>query len=115
MADLGQRKTSLAKIVVWALEALVSYAHDWIQAHIAGGSMTNRLLGAQTYTQRWMRGALKVVIGLYNGSKTVMRVWGVREATAGVAKVKVVAILTFPTGATDGTHTMVAVHIQMDR
>ena len=62
-----------------------------------------------------MRGSLRIFIRVHNGYECVVRVWRVHEATTGVAKVKVIAILTLPTGATDGAQTVVAVHIQMDR
>ncbi len=61
-----------------------------------------------------MRESLRIVVWLNNGSKSVIRVSRVGEATTGVAQIKIVAILTLPTGATDSAQTMVAVDIHMD-
>lgn len=106
-----KRKTAMAEIIVWALEALVSETHDRVHAQITRGQVTRPIHVEEG-------GGCELLVELYGLGKGLEGVMGVTEtggAVAVLAEIIVGALLALPAGAADRVQANVAIDVAVDR
>lgn len=113
VVGFGQRKTSLAEVVVGALEALVSHSNDGVQADVARSSMDKASRSACK-----SRGRITILFGvLGEGVDRAEGVVGVLDrcqSVAALAQVVVFTVGALPADAPDRVQAQIAVDILVE-
>jgi hypothetical protein len=113
VVSLGQRKASLAKVVVGALEALVSHTNNGVQADVAGGCMDEACRSASK-TGGGVVVLFRVLREGVDWAEGVVRVLDRGQPVAALAQVVVVTVGALPADAPDGVQAQVAVDVLVD-
>lgn len=113
VVGFGQRKTSLAEVIVGALEAFVSHSKDGVQADVARGRMDKPSRSA-----RKSRGGITVLFRVLgegvDRAEGVVGVLDRRQSMAALAQVEVVTVGALPADAPDCVQAQIAVDILVD-
>jgi len=112
MVRVSQGQATLAKVIVRALEALVTDADNGVQADVAGGEVENVCVAA--VVGRTGGRTVSVVLVLLDGLESVAWVAKASKAVAALAQIKVIAVLALPADAADGVQANIAVDVGMD-
>lgn len=112
MVRVSQGQATLAKVIVRALEALVTDTDNGVQADVAGGEVENVSVAA--VVGRTGGRTVSVVLVLLDGLESVAWVAKASKAVAALAQIKVIAVLALPADAADGVQANIAVDVGMD-
>ena len=112
MVRVSQGQATLAKVVVRALEALVTDTDNGVQADVAGGEVEDVCVAA--VVGRTGGRVVSIVLVLLDGLESVARVAKTSKAVAALAQIKVIAVLALPADAADGVQADVAVDVGVD-